>query len=72
VGQFLEECCLRGPDLRVKKDDLYQAWRAWCQDSGESEAMRRSKKWLTYQMLAQGLEQGGAGNYSLIGIGLLG
>jgi putative DNA primase/helicase len=45
VKQFLEECCLLGADFTVRKDDLYHAWRSWCETSGESESYRRRKNW---------------------------
>lgn len=34
VGAFVRERCDVGPGLRVWVDDLYQAWKAWCEADG--------------------------------------
>lgn len=70
VQQFLEERCVMRADYTVKKDPLYEAWRAWCDDAGEKDALRKSKKWLTTQMTRRGFEHGGGGKRSLVGLKL--
>jgi putative DNA primase/helicase len=34
VGAFVRERCDIGPGLRVWIDDLYQAWKEWCESEG--------------------------------------
>ena len=34
VGAFVRERCDIGSGLRVWVDDLYRAWRAWCEADG--------------------------------------
>ena len=31
IAAFLEERCYLSPDVRVPVEDLYQAWREWCE-----------------------------------------
>ena len=70
VQQFLEEKCEMRPEFSVEKDSLYKAWSGWCEAAGEKEALRRTKKWFTRQMINRGYEHGGAGNQSLKGLRL--
>jgi putative DNA primase/helicase len=72
VKQFLDERCLIGVEFTVQKDDLYQAWHTWCETSGETDASRRSKKWLTHKMTGQGFSHHGDGKTSLKGLKLAG
>jgi P4 family phage/plasmid primase-like protien len=30
MSAFLEECCIIGDDLNIEKDQIYEAWKAWC------------------------------------------
>jgi len=71
VGLFMAERCVVGEGKKVAKDLLYRDWREWCEENGEFEALRRSKKWLTRQMVKKGFEHGGHSNSELWGIGLL-
>lgn len=34
MSAFVRECCEVGPGHEVSVDDLYQAWKAWCEDNG--------------------------------------
>jgi len=34
VGAFVRECCVVGPGQRAWIDDLYAAWKAWCERDG--------------------------------------
>ena len=36
VGAFVRDCCVVGPGRRVWIDDLYRAWRSWCERDGRS------------------------------------
>jgi putative DNA primase/helicase len=38
VGAFVRECCLVDPLCRVGVDDLFSAWRGWCDRNGRREA----------------------------------
>ena len=42
LGQFLEDCCLVGPHYRVKASDLYEAYRQWCHEQGETAEVQRT------------------------------
>ena len=35
VGRFLGECCVQQPAVDVRASELYQAYQAWCEASGE-------------------------------------
>jgi putative DNA primase/helicase len=35
IGRFLDECCLVSPHVRGKASDLYDAYKKWCEASGE-------------------------------------
>jgi putative DNA primase/helicase len=34
VSVFVRECCTVGPGHRVLVDDIYRAWRRWCEGDG--------------------------------------
>lgn len=70
LQQFLEEKCEMQVDYAVVKDELYKAWREWCEDAGEREASKRSKKWFTRQMTDRGFRHGGGQNRMLLGVKL--
>jgi putative DNA primase/helicase len=71
LQQFLDEKCELHPDYQAEKDKLFTAWRNWCEDAGEEQARRRSKKWLTRQLTGRGFNHGGDGNRFLLGVRLL-
>ena len=70
VRQFLEEKCEINKASSINKDALYRAWREWCEAAGENEAAKKTKKWLTHQLISRGFEHGGGGNSNLMGIDL--
>ena len=70
IQQFLDEMCEMHPDFSVDKSTLYTAFRDWCEDSGEEQARRKSKKWFTRQMTDRGCQHGGQGNKQLTGLKL--
>jgi putative DNA primase/helicase len=69
VGRFLEECCLIDAKVRVKAGDLYDAYKTWCETTGES--------WITLTAMGNQLEERGfekkvSGGYVWrLGIGLV-
>ena len=36
LEEFTDECCVVDADERVGCDDLYRAWKSWCQDNGHT------------------------------------
>jgi putative DNA primase/helicase len=42
LGQFIDECCLVGPNYRVKASDLYDTYKQWCTEHGESFDVQRT------------------------------
>jgi P4 family phage/plasmid primase-like protien len=42
LGQFLEDCCLVGPNYRTKAADLYDAYKAWCDQQGVPYIVQRT------------------------------
>lgn len=41
VGGFLDDCCEVGPSLRAFATPLYQAYRQWCERTGERSVSQR-------------------------------
>lgn len=37
ISAFVRDCCVVGPGYRVPVDDLYAAWREWCEAGGRRE-----------------------------------
>ena len=37
VGAFIQERCIVAPGKRVAVDDIYEAWKDWCQVTGRRE-----------------------------------
>lgn len=37
MSAFVRECCEVGPGREVLVDELYQAWRTWCEDNGRDK-----------------------------------
>jgi len=35
IGRFIEESCLVSPTVQAKASDLYDAYKKWCEASGE-------------------------------------
>lgn len=70
VQQFIDECCEMHPEHRIDKDELYRAWRSWCENAGEEGARSRSKRWLTQQFTMRGMEPGGKEQRQLVGMRL--
>jgi len=59
VGQFLAERCLVGPGYRVPATLLYEAYRRWCDVSGEAASVQRA--------FGMGLSERGYERYKVMG-----
>lgn len=70
VAQFVKECCVEGEGYTVEKSQLYQSWRNWCEANGEFEWLKRSKNWLTRQLVKREYEHCGKGKLRLKGLKL--
>jgi len=42
VGTFLEECCIMQPNVKVNPTDMYDAYKKWCEDTGETVLSQRA------------------------------
>ena len=38
VGAFTRECCVEQAGMEVSQDDLFDAWRHWCDDNGREHS----------------------------------
>ena len=38
IRSFVEDCCLVGEGYQCDRDDLFRAWRKWCEDQGRDHA----------------------------------
>jgi P4 family phage/plasmid primase-like protien len=48
LGQFIDECCLKGPKYQAKATDLYNLYKTWCDQQGVGYAVQRTwGMWLT-------------------------
>jgi len=59
VARFLEERCERGPDLKVGKGPLFDAYKAWCWHGSEQVGM--SKNEFGARLATMGFEDGKSG-----------
>ena len=41
VGAFVRQCCTTGPGHRVSVDELYEAWKRWCEQEGRTKVTTR-------------------------------
>ena len=42
VGTFLAECCIMQSNVKVNPTDLYDAYKKWCEDTGETVLSQRA------------------------------
>lgn len=69
LGLFLDECCLRRPEARVGKTEVYDAHAAWAKQAGEhAVAMREFRKYLVERGFGETRVHGGSRAW--VGIGL--
>jgi putative DNA primase/helicase len=67
LGAFIEECCVAGPGASVKATPLYEAYKAWCEQNGETY---QKQKWFGMRLTERGFERMKSGVYWWHGIGL--
>jgi putative DNA primase/helicase len=72
VEQFLEDQTELHPEYRVEKARLYGAFKAWCEEAGETVGASKSKKWFSQQLSRRGFEAGGEGRSWIIGLRMKG
>lgn len=41
-GQWIDECCILGPDFRALSSSLYQSWKAWAEAAGITTGSKKS------------------------------
>jgi P4 family phage/plasmid primase-like protien len=71
LGAFLRECCRKGPDENTGTQDLYKAYRFWCEDGGERPEGKRK---FSSRLKERGFESrrsGANGSYEWQGVELL-
>ena len=70
VGQFLDDTCAYGAQMRVPCAALYAAYSRWCDDSGERPVTQRR---FGAQLTERGIDRvrGAGGTRSYVGIGLV-
>ena len=67
LQQFIDERCEMHPDFSIDKDQLFKAMKGWADETNEKDLLRRSKRWLTGQLQARGIERD-AGKRNYVGI----
>ena len=68
LGQFLEDSCVQQPTASVPKGELYTAYEAWCEQSGERPIAKRT---FGQRLREKGFEERKSGTHLWVGIGLL-
>jgi putative DNA primase/helicase len=68
IGRFIDDCCLVDPMVRIKANDLYDAYKRWCEASGEYAVTLTA---FGIRMEEQGFAKVRSGGIWRIGIGLL-
>ena len=58
LGDFLEECCLTGPDHLDTLADLYKRYEEWCDDGAVPKRERLGKRRFSAAMAERGFEKG--------------
>lgn len=56
ITTFVEECCEVSPELQILKDDLFAAWKRWCQRNGHAIGSKNTfstKLYAAYPMVGQ-------------------
>lgn len=67
LSQFVEECCLVGPDKEVKASDLYKTYKQWA----ESYGMKPTNNTVFGKRMSKRFEKRLSGGVIYSGIGLL-
>jgi P4 family phage/plasmid primase-like protien len=71
LGAFLRECCRKDPDENIGAQDLYKAYRLWCEDSGERPEGKRKFSSQLKERDYESRRSGANGSYEWQGIALL-
>ncbi|KKM80088.1 hypothetical protein LCGC14_1343470, partial [marine sediment metagenome] len=51
VTAFTEECCLMSRDVDISKDQLYEAFRVWCDDNGRKSGSKiQFGRWIKQEL----------------------
>jgi putative DNA primase/helicase len=67
LGQFLDECCTRSAQVRVKASTLYKAYQEWCADNGyQADSMME----IGYRLEKMEVEKKKSNGWWYLGIGL--
>jgi putative DNA primase/helicase len=53
IGEFINECCIQDPDVKVPSKDLYLAYSNWCENSGEYQLIQN---WFGRKLREKGFE----------------
>jgi putative DNA primase/helicase len=53
IGEFINECCIQGPDVKVPSKNLYLAYSNWCENSGEYQL---KQNWFGRKLREKGFE----------------
>lgn len=67
LGTFLEECCVVDDGCRTKSSHLYDAYKKWCEQSGESS---QTQKLFGEAMTEKGFQRKTSNGKWYIGVGL--
>ena len=65
--RFLDECTVRCQETKVRSQNLYKAYKSWCEDSGESV---QSLRWVGLRMRELGYQKTDQSPVTYRGIGL--
>jgi putative DNA primase/helicase len=44
LAGFIDECCILGPDYKVKAGEIFKAYQSWCEDQGMNPRERLSSR----------------------------
>jgi putative DNA primase/helicase len=71
LGAFLRECCRKDPDENTGTQDLYKAYRLWCEEGGERPEGKRKFSSRLKERDFESRRSGANGSYEWQGIELL-
>jgi putative DNA primase/helicase len=67
IGDFIADCCVRGPNEKERAKDLYSVFVAWCERNGQRVL---SQTMLGTRLQERGFEKQRSGGIVWLGIGL--
>ncbi len=71
LGAFLKECCHQDPDSTVGVQDVYKAYKVWCEESGERSEGKRKFSGRLKERGFESRRSGPNGSYEWHGLKLL-